>query len=381
MYWRPAADKMLRFLTTISIYSLIVTSGASAIGVWKAISNFASDFYQESAKSTTGNVIISPFLVANSLALLLQAANGNTFDQIRNGLHLSGDKTAIANQFLEHYGMLQRGIGSASLSIANQIYVQQGNELNKTLQEVAVQKFQSAIESVDFAKRDDTAQAINHFVEEKTQGKIKELIQPNMLTSDSGIILLNAIYFKGDWERKFNEKFLTKQNFHNSETETVSVDFMHIEDEFNFALLDDLDAAALEMKIRLETKLKHHSLASIIHKMRLEEVEVDIPKFKFEFEIKLNDVLKHLGIGEMFTPKTDLSGFFETGESLQVSDVLHMAFIEVNEGGCEAAGVTSYKVVTRNNPVKFRANRPFLYFIWDNNSKTTVFSGRITALN
>lgn len=268
---------------------------------------------QESARSTSGNVIVSPFSVANSLALLLQAANGLTFEQIRDGLHLSGDKTDIANQFLDHCGMLQRGIGSASLSMANQIYVQQGNEINKALQEVAVQKFQSAIESVDFSNGADTARAINHFVEEKTQGKIKELIQPDMLTSDSSIVLINAIYFKGDWERKFNEKFLSKQDFYTGETQSISVDFMHIEDEFNYVLLDDLDAAALEMKYvnsnfsfiillpnsrtgisELETKLKHHSLASIVHKMQLEEVELDIPKFKVEFEIKLNDVLKQV---------------------------------------------------------------------------------------
>lgn len=251
--------------------------------------------------------------MANSLALLSEAARGSTFEELKRGLHLSGDKNSVANQFLEHYGKLQRGVGSSSLSIANQIYVQQGSEISKNLREVAVQKFQSGIESVDFSKREDTAQLINHFVEEKTQGKIKELIKSDMLTSDSRIILINAIYFKGDWERKFNEKFITKQNFHNSETETVSVDFMHIEDEFNYVLLDDLDAAALEMKYvnsnfsfvvllpnsrtgisGLETKLKHYGLASIINKMQLEEVEVDIPKFKVEYEIKLNDILNNV---------------------------------------------------------------------------------------
>lgn len=224
--------------------------------------------------------------------------------------------------------MLQRGVGSAILSIVNQIYVQKGNEINRNLQEVAVQKFQSSIESVDFGNNDDTAKTINHFIEERTQGKIKDLIKANTFSPDSQIVLINAIYFKGEWERKFNEKFITKQEFHNSETETVSVDFMHIEDEFNYVLLDDLDAAALEMKYAnsnfsfvivlpnsrkgnsgLETKLKHYGLSSIVHKMQLEEVEVDIPKFTVEFELNLNDVLKN--VRKWHKTKIFYFGFYE----------------------------------------------------------------------
>lgn len=260
-------------------------------------------------------MIVSPFSVASSLALLSQAANGHTLNELKHGLHLGADKKTVANQFLEQYGLLERGVGGACLFMANQIYVEKGNNINKHLQDVAVHQFHSGIESVDFSQRDATAKAINHFVEKKTQGKIKDLIKPSLLTPDARLVLVNAVYFKGEWEHKFNEKFITKQNFHNSETETVEVDFMHIEDDFNFAYLDDLDASALEMKyaksnfsfvvvlpnsrtgiVALESKLKHYGLLSIIEKMNKEEVEVDIPKFKVESEIKLNDVLKNVRI-------------------------------------------------------------------------------------
>lgn len=230
---------------------------------------------------------------------------------MRRGLHLTGDKATAANQFAEYYGLLQKSVGQSTLSIANQIYVQLGYQINKNFEEVAVKKFLSGIGSLDFAKATESAQTINHFVEEKTKEKIKDLIKPDMLSSDTRVVLVNAIYFKGNWEYQFDKEFTTEGDFYTSETDTVPVDFMHIKKKFNYAVLDDLDATALEMKYAnsnfsfvivlpnsrtglsaLETKLKNYDLAKITDEMHLQEVDVTIPKFKVEYEINLNEVLK-----------------------------------------------------------------------------------------
>lgn len=248
------------------------------------------------------------------MALLSQAADGNTFEEIKSELHLSVDKPTAANQFHEFYSSLQRGAGNTTFSIANQVFVQQGHALNKHFQEVAVQNFKSGIESVNFASRSEAAQTINEFVAAKTNDKIQNLIKPNTLSSDSRVVLINAIYFKGDWKYKFNKLFTVKSDFYTSETESTPVDFMHIEGSYNYGELPDLDASALELKYAnssfsmvfilpnshaglstLENKLKGHDFAKIATTgLRSQKVKVNIPKFKVEFEIKLNDVLKNV---------------------------------------------------------------------------------------
>jgi len=390
---------MLRLIVLFVICSITLAENELTTGV----SNFASDFYQECAKSTTGNVIISPFSVATALALLSQAADGNTFEEIKTELNLNANKSILATQFHEYYDLLEHGVGKSIFSIANQVYVQYGYPLNKNFQQVAVESFKSGIESVNFGNRDEAAQTINHFVEVKTKEKIKQLIKPEMLSTDSRVVLINAVYFKGEWKYKFNKEFTIKSDFYTSETESTPVDFMHIEGQYHYTELNDLDASALEMKYAdsnysmvfllpnnhagletLETKLKGHDFSKITTEMRLQKVKVNIPKFKVEFEVKLNDILTNLGMAEMFSARADLSGLLEAKELLKVSDAIHKAFIEINEEGSEASAATGFTITKRIGGVsgaEFYADHPFIYYIFDHNSKTTVFIGRIKNFN
>lgn len=216
-----------------------------------------------------------------------------------------------ADLFHQYYGLLEQSVGQSTLSIANQIYVKTGFELNKNFQEVAVKKFHSGVASLDFARNVESAKAINQFVEEKTKEKIKDLIKPNMLNALTRVVLVNAIYFKGNWEHQFKAENTREGDFYINETEKVSVDFMHNKKKYNYGVLDDLDATVLEMKYAnsnfsfvivlpnsrsglsaLESKLKNTDLTNIFEQMYTQEVEVTIPKFKVEFEISLNDALK-----------------------------------------------------------------------------------------
>jgi len=213
---------------------------------------------------------------------------------------------------------------------------------------------------------------------------------------------VNAIYFKGNWEYQFNKERTSEGDFYVSETEKVPVDFMRIKKHFNYGILEELDAQALEMKYAnsnfsfvillpnsrtglsaLESKLKDYDLSKISSQMFSQEVDVTIPKFKVEFEINLNDALKNLGMGEMFSKRADLSGILESGEPLYVSDVVHKAFIEVNEEGSEAAAATGaiFMPLAFIPTIHFCADHPFVYHILDNASNTSVFSGRVTKFN
>lgn len=256
--------------------------------------------------------------VANALALLAQGSSGKTFEELKTRLHLNNDKIAAANQFVEHREALLKNIGESTLSIANRIYIQQGQQLKKDFKEMAVSKFESDVEPLNFAESEKSAQIINTFVEEKTNGKIKTLFKPDQLTSDTRSVLVNAIYFKGTWEKPFTKAFTHKRDFYNSETEKVSVDFMLAShDAFNYKYLEELSASALEMKYAnssmsfvivlpkdrmglttLETNLKNYDLTKITEKMQLRTFDVHMPKFRVEYEIKLNEVMKNVSYFE-----------------------------------------------------------------------------------
>lgn len=253
--------------------------------------------------------------MSSVLALLSQGANANTYEELKKGLHLSGDKTSTANQFHEYYAALQRSIGQSVLSIANKIYVQNDYKVKEEFHDVAVNKFASEISTLDFGKSSESANEINQFVQEKTNDRIKDLIEPSMINSDTRMVLVNAIYFKGNWKYQFDQRRTIKDDFYTSETQKVPVDMMRMKKHFNYAILSDLDATALEMQYAnsnftfliilpnnrtglaaLETKLKNYDLSQITARMRFEEVDVSIPKFKVEFKINLNEVLKNVRI-------------------------------------------------------------------------------------
>lgn len=251
--------------------------------------------------------------MASALALLSQAANGNTFEELKNGLHLKGNKTNVANQYLGYNVQLQKSAGNAIMSMANQLYVHKNYTLNKFFQKVVVQKFMSGIESVDFSKPNKAAEIINHFVEEKTNNKITNLIDPDSFDTDSRIVLVNAIYLKAKWHYEFAKRDTNKEEFYTNESEKDSIEFMHLTEEFNYGILPELNASALELPYfdselsflvvlpnsrsglpALEAKLRHYDLTQIKDKMHKQWVNVTIPKFKVESEIKLNDVLKNV---------------------------------------------------------------------------------------
>ncbi|XP_031633966.1 antichymotrypsin-2-like [Contarinia nasturtii] len=263
---------------------------------------------------------------------------------------------------------------------------------------------------MNFDKNIEAAQKINNFVKNKTNDKIKDLVKGDCINNKTSVILVNANYFKGDWLYKFDKTLTEVDDFYISETKTVSAAFMHVTSNFNSKEFDDLDATSLELKYtnsklsfvivlphkreglsKLEGKLSNYNLTKLAGDFSPYDrgYEVILPKFKVEFEIELYDILKNLGMKEMFNEeKANLSGLLESKEQLYVSDVLHKANIEINEEGAEAASATSLHILIpmsadKHPPriPKFKVDHPFLYYIWDTQTQTPVFSGRITKPN
>lgn len=274
--------------------------------------------FQEYIQTTNENVFFSSLSILNVLALLSQAANGDTYEQMKQSLYLNENKTLTANQFDKYNELLQDRNENTTLLISNQIYVNAGYALNKTFQATAT-KFSCGIESLNFGNNTQAAQTINDFIAGKTHNKIKNLIQPQNIDNEITVMLINAIHFKGNWMYKFNKTLTTVGDFYINENETVQVDFMTIKSNFVYDEIYDLNATALELKYAnskysfiillpwsrtglyaLEKKLKSFDLRKITEWIFKKDyglgVDVKIPKFKVEHKIKLNDILKNVCI-------------------------------------------------------------------------------------
>lgn len=258
-------------------------------------------------------MIISPLSVSITLALLSEGAYGGTYNELKTGLYLSGNKTTTANQFQEYIAMLKKSAGKSILSLANRVYVQQGREIKQQFRDVAVEKFSSGIEALNFANSADSARIINQFVENKTYNKIKDIVKPDLLDASTSVVLVNAIYFNGTWQNKFDKKQTYKEDFYTDDVNKQSTDFMHIKTRFNYADLIEFDATALEMNYAcsdisfvivlpnkrsglslLESRLQHYDLSKIVGQMYSTQVDVAIPKFSTDFIINLNNVLENV---------------------------------------------------------------------------------------
>lgn len=245
------------------------------------------------------------------LGLLSQAANGTTYEEIKRGLQLYPRKEDVADQYQKLFGTLDKDKGPSTLSIVNQIYVQKGHEINKNFNDVAKDKFKAGIESLNFAESKKSAETINEFVQSKTNKKIMEVIQPGDLTADTELVLLNAIYFKSDWEIKFNKNLTFKAPFYTNKDETVEAEFMTQKAKFLYGD-EELQSTILVMNYAnsnfsfvillpnknvnlstVEKALTYDNLNKYLqNKLDLIEVNVTIPKFGVEYEIDLKNVLE-----------------------------------------------------------------------------------------
>lgn len=250
--------------------------------------------------------------------MLSLAADGNTYKQLKTGLQLK-DKNSTADEFRVHHDLLKSGAGNATFSMVNQIYIQQGYKINKTLQALATKNFHAGIESLDFLDRESAAETINEFVEENTNGRITDLIEPDMFNTDSRAVLINAIYFKGDWLYKFDENLNENRTFYNHGKNEAEAEFMHMQQSLNFAYLKDLDAKVIELEYAqssfsmllilpnqrnglpaLEALMKSYDLTKLLEQMDFVNSYLWIPKFKIEFSTHLNDALKNVCLLNVF---------------------------------------------------------------------------------
>lgn len=366
---------------------------------------FACDLYAQ-LKTSKGNLFFSPFSVSSALAMTSAGARGETATQMEKALRVpfAAEKLPPAYcALLAHLDAVQTK-GHVQLGVANSLWPQKEFAFLDSYLALAKEYYHAAATPLDYKQNEPAARAaINGWVAEKTKDKIQNLIA-GPLNANTRLVLVNAVYFKGDWALPFEKENTRSEPFYRSENTSVDIPLMHHKGNYRYAESDGIQILELpyagrdlSMFVLLPVGKTPEALATVeqalsvenFHqwrsKMRSRAVILTLPKFKITWgSTSLLPALKALGMGGAFSLAADFSGL--TGaKGLFVDEVFHKAFVDVNETGTEAAAATSVGMRTTSiqlrppPPVMFRADHPFLFFIQENSTRSILFMGRVAA--
>lgn len=376
------------------------TLSAAEQQVATAVNEFSfSIFSRINEQHQESNIFISPFSISTALSMTANGAKGETNEEMKEALALNHLTDAEMNQAYRDLVELLLGLDNkVKLQIANSNWYRDLYHIRPDFQEILLEYYEADVKPANF---DDpaTKDQINQWIENKTNGKIKNMLDG--IPSDAVMYLINAIYFKADWQYKFDENKTDKALFHTHSGE-VETDMMfapgakvsYLYDEA-FTLVDlPYGNGQFSMTILMEKgsghpineviqKLTPEDFASYVNRADTTTAEIYLPKFKMEFKKLLNEILIDMGMGLAFgNGATDFSGLFEEDLPLAISRVLHQSFIEVNEKGSEAAAATIVEIAELSagpdpGPKAFHINRPFAFFIREKHSNAILFAGKM----
>lgn len=363
---------------------------------------FALDLYR-SLRSSDGNLILSPYSISLALAMTYAGARGETEAQMERVLRFGGQDVHPAFNALD-LELAQRSQSAdkehipLQLNIANAVWAEQTHPFLQDFLDTVARNYGAGIRLADFIGQYETVRKeINRWVEDRTKDKIKDLLPPGVLNSDTRMVLVNAIYFKADWLTQFDPNDTHDAPFHLLDGSETQVKMMSGQlNGIPYVRGDGYQAvelpyagqtAAMTIIIpdegrfaEFESALDAAKLSEILSAMQPVSIELGLPKFTFESQFSLPGHLAALGMPDAFDPnRADFSGM--TGSrDLYISDVIHKAFVAVDEKGTEAAAATAVIMQLAMAPlsdITLTIDRPFIFFIRDTASGQILFMGRV----
>lgn len=348
--------------------------------------DFAFKLYNQLC-TTPGNLFFSPASIEAALSMTREGAASNTLRQM--------------SMLLPETVTFPKTGTNVTLESANTLWVDKKFPILGRFQTTVQEKYSAEIRPADFAGQPDAERAtINRWVEKKTRDKIKNLLASGSVTSDTRMILVNAIYFKGKWLHEFEKESTTDELFWMTPDISTNAPMMTMKTE-RFGYMENESFQCLELPYqseeismlivlpkekadltRIEEGLSANAIASWIDALREDEVKVYLPRFKVESQFdSMTKPLAELGMMDAFNPL--LADFSRIStERLYISDVVHKAFVQVDEEGTEAAAATGVIMRMTSAPLSpkvFRADHPFLFLIRHNASGTILFIGRVSS--
>ena len=349
-------------------------------------------------RTEKGNLFFSPYSISTALAMTYAGAEGKTATEMAAVLRLTLPQDQLPPAFAALAAKLHGDTKTQGyqLRIANRLWGQTGYSFLPTFLQITRDDFGTELGQVDFGRTENARQTINTWVEEKTEKKIEALIGEGVLDAATRLVLTNAIYFKGNWDKPFDGKATAYGIFRATTKARFKVPMMFQSGNFPFRIVDRIQVLELPYVKKdlsmvvilpkevngladLEKQLTAETLGTWTSDLREHGLKVYLPRFMMNSDFRLDQVLCSMGMPLVFSSDADLSGM--TGNrDLFLSAVVHKAFIEVNEEGTEAAAATGGGGSWGLPPV-FRVDHPFLFLIRDNRTGSILFLGRVVNPN
>jgi serpin B len=365
---------------------------------------FVFDLYQ-ALREENDNIFYSPYSISLALTMTYAGARGETAKQMADTLHylISQEQLHPAFNSLD-LELGKRGEGARGkdgegfrLNIVNAIWGQEDYKFLAQFLDVLAENYGAGLRSLDFVNAPGQSRiTINDWVSDNTEGRIEDLIPDGIINPATVLVLTNAIYFNAAWQYPFEDSWTIDGPFYLLNGDKVTVPMMRQKERFGYADGEDYqavelpyDGGELSMVILLPQKgqfkafedtLDGQQIADIIENLRHQQVELTIPKFTYESKFMMKKILSRMGIRNAFLPEiADLSGIDGT-QSLFIEEVIHQAFVEVDEAGTEAAAATAVVVTLTaapGEPKEVTIDRPFIFMIRDIETGTILFVGRV----
>jgi serpin B len=365
---------------------------------------FAFELYQQLAATNEGNILYSPYSISVALAMTYAGARGDTEQQMRDTLHFDLPQAALHPAFnalsveftnrAEEYTAYD--VEALQLNIANALWGEQTLPFNPNFTATIEENYGQALLLVDFINAPEPArEMINEWVEEETENRIQDIVPQGAINPDTRLVLANAIYFNAGWHSTFDEMFTRDDTFNLLDGSQEVVPMMNQQTEFNYGRGESYQAIELpywgEMSMLIllpdagqfetfEQGLNAETWNTVVAGLQMQEVNLFMPRFEYEFSTSLSDALSEMGMPIAFSNAADFSGMADA--SLAISDVLHKAFIKLDEAGTEAAAATVVIVEATSaqlpqEAIELRIDRPFAYAIFDQRTGSILFMGRV----
>lgn len=362
------------------------------------VNNFALKLFNEEIDMESK--VMSPFSVSSLMGMLANGASGSTLSQIKKTLGLTDESIENMNTTFKAFANYATKSGQATnIKIANSVVVNKNIKLKGDFAKSVSSMYDAKVESCDFASP-KTVTKINDWCKTNTNGMIPSIV--NSLDADAVSVLLNAIYFNGTWESKFDKNATKMERFQGYTRDIKRTYMMHKQAKYMYAKKSNYAAVKLpysgnkysmtvilpDAGVSVGDVFKHmsaDSLSNLSRDMDMYNVDLKLPRFTVSTDLNLNNVISSLGAPSIFKPSADFSKMSDT--DMFVSAMLHKAKIEVTEEGTKAAAVTA-AIMTMSSlspsqelTARFYANRPFAYAITENTTGAILFIGQFTGDN
>ncbi|XP_077367281.1 alpha-1-antitrypsin homolog [Festucalex cinctus] len=343
--------------------------------------------------SDAENIFFSPLGISTALSLLSTGARGETRSQLFSTLGYSGKDQAKINDAYKHLlHMLGHNQDHQELHVSNAVAIDDDFSPADAFMKNAREFYSAEVLKVDFAKSEEAEAAINSYIANQTKNMIKEHVKD--LDKALAMMLINTVYFKGEWERHFNKSLTGKADFHVDENTKVEVDMMKRTGRYDMYYDMDNGTTVLmlpykgntSMMIVLPDKGKMKDVEAYISKDYIkhwhdsiyrQSVSVFLPKFSISTNMALDSTLKEMGITTAFGNTADFSGISDD-VMLKLSKATQEAVLNVDETGTEAVAVTTLEVMAMSMPMRVQMDRPFLALIVEDSTRSILFMGKIS---